>query len=548
MFELFQPDTRIFFSYTGIDDYNKTVHASTADFVAFARGRMKGTMMEDCSFQRLDENYEIRVPKSNIQYEELLYCDTVVIYNGGPGGFNQYIGIIDNIVWKNPGCYYVYFHLDWYTTMLGNVDYENTWAYIEREHVVKDWNGSNPEFSNMGVDEGFGTSPDTPINTENKPFSFDNQQVMIYSPYGDDCKPNFQGQMQDGLYTAMIQRIMGVDEANQYLQKIAESDEADLGNIASIVSVPQEFTSGKQQLQWTFQMPWLKHVPSVPNFNNAKCWSGEFCQIKMKSGTGQSVSVNPQWFGSNKSQFKVDVNIFFNNGDGGCTASFFNENQSYLKEAYDDFSVSLLGLPQSPWVGNAYAQWKSANMLGFVLQNVGAAIGIGATAYNTVAAPMSVDSLKKGGLAYRKHAEVGAIAQAAGSGIAQAGTIVRTIGNARTSGTILGGSQNADINTACALGKYGFQIIYYMCQQYIMKSVDDYFDRFGYKVNQLKLINRKARPKWTYIKTHEVHLNSDTGFNMQARNYIQGILNTGVTFWMDPTKIGDYSSPEGNKG
>lgn len=536
----FSPETTIFFANTGVDDSNKTVHDTTAAFVEWARSRMVRSEMTECSFQRVDEGWEIRVDSNSIDYDMLLLADTVCMSNGTGFGGYWYVGIIDRVVWKNPNCSYVYFHLDWYTSMLGNVDYEETYAYIEREHIVDDWSGSNPNFSNMGVDEGFNTHPDTPINTKDYPFTFDGKYVMVYSPYNKDCKPNFNGEMVDGLYTAMTQNIMDYRECNELLQAIAESDEADLAMIAGILSVPDQFGTGAHQIEWVCQMPWLEHVPSVPNFNNAKCWSGEFCQIKLKSGTGQSVSVNPQWFGSNKSQMTVDIRTFYNNGDGGCTATFINENTSYKNQCYDDFSVALMGLPQSPWVGNGYAQWKAANMTGFALQSVGGIIGT----INDAVTGIGFSSDKPIGNSYMdedRHVLKG-IAQLT----AQAGSIMRTIGNARQSGTVTGGSSSCDINTAVALKKFGFQIIYYMCQQYVMKSVDDYFDRFGYKVNQLKKINRKARPKWTYIKCHEVHLMGNH-IPSNARTYIQEILCNGVTFWMDGITIGDYSSPEGNK-
>ena len=538
MFELFTPDTTIFFSFTGIDDFNKTVHDKVPDFVSWARGRMKGQEMTNCSFQRIDQNYTVHVPQTNINYELLMFCDTVVLYNGA-WSTQQWVGIIDQVIWVNPGRYDVAFHIDWYTSMLGSVDYEQTYAYIERTHVKNDWQpgGKVPNFGNMGCDEGFGCTPDTPIKTYNRTFDFTNAQVMVYTPYDDDAKPNFNGKMENGMYTAMFQKIMTVQECNAYLQKIAESDEADLGNIASIVSIPKEFTIGPHNEKWSYLPPWLDHAPNVPEWRNAKCWSSEFCIIKLMSGTGQSININPQWLGSNTLEWDVDVNIFFNNGDGGCVFSVINKNDTYDSHTYADFSVTLNGLPQSPWVGNAYAQWKAANMTGLNLQNIGALIGIVAGYANkTISEPNMSTAQTMVGLA-------GAIGDVA----AQTGSIVRQIGNAKTSGTVLGGSSNTDINSAVALGKYGLQVIYYMVQQYIMWSVDDYFDRFGYKVNRLKLLDRKVRPRWTYIKTHEVHLQTDTGISMTARNYIQNILNHGVTFWMDPNRIGDYSDPAGNK-
>lgn len=539
----YQPETTVFIAFTGLDDHNKTVHTSMNEFIAWAMTKKRGEIIENASFQRLEGGWYVRIPHDLVSYELLISCDTICINNGNDYGGYWYTALIDTVEWKNEGCSYVYFHIDWYSTLLGTVDYENTWAYIEREHVKKDWNGSNPEFSNMGVDEGFGTTPDTPINAYNHQYTFTQARVMAYTPYDDDGKPNFEGKMENGIYTAMYRKTMTVSECNEYLKKIAESDTADLAMIPSIVSIPDIVVNGGGNNKIVHPLPWLDHVSAVTIPNNSKCWSGEFCQIKLMSGTGGSVSMNPQWFGSNKSTYEVDVNFFFNGGDGGFTASFVGTNGTYQKEVYNDFTVSLSGLPQAVWVGDAYAQWKAANLNGYAISQVAGAIGTIYSSVHALSQPLS-----KG--ATQDMVDWKAQSSLVGGAVSigqQIGGIMQTIGNAKTSGTVLGGANNADVNTATALGKYGFQIVTYLCQNYIMKAVDSFFDRYGYKVNVLKQLDRRARPKWTFIKCHEVHL---LGGNMPsvARNYIQTILCQGVTFWRNPDKIGDFSDPAGNKG
>lgn len=543
MFELFQPDTQIFFAYTGVDDYNKTVHDTIPQFWSFAMSRRKGEIMQSCSFQRVAQGYEIRVPKDAIEYELLFECDTVCIFNGASGFYQQWVGIIDRIEWKNPGCYFVYFHIDWYTSTLGMVDYENTYAYIEREHVEKDWNGNNPEFMNMGVDEGFSTAPDTPVNCETIDFTFDQKKVLIFSPYDESGKPNFTGDMEKGIYSSMFQHVMTPSEANDYLTKIAESETADLNNIVSICSLPDQFTGSSQETK-TYPMPWNKHVSNVRSFNNSKCWSGEFCQIVIMTSTGEKLSLNTQWFGSNQTDFDIDLRYYYYNGDGGCTVTAVNKNQSYNYKAYNDFTITLKGLPHSQWVGNMWAQWKAANMAGFVASNAGRAINTLAQ-FGTRAT--AIDAGKNSAMTELSY-NVTNTAELLGNLATQAGDIITTIGNARTSGTVVSGMNSVDINTSAVLEKYGFQIVYYLCQNYVMQSVDSFFDRFGYKINRIKKLNRKARPLWSYIKTHEVHFQSNTGISAPAARYIASILNHGVTFWRDPNKIGNYENAEMNKG
>lgn len=72
------------------------------------------------------------------------------------------------------------------------------------------------------------------------------------------------------------------------------------------------------------------------------------------------------------------------------------------------------------------------------------------------------------------------------------------------------------------------------------RTIDDYFTRFGYKVNRTKYPSRNSRPHWTYTKT--------VGFSFQwsyvpadSEDLIKKIYDKGITFWNNPDEIGDYS-------
>ena len=79
-----------------------------------------------------------------------------------------------------------------------------------------------------------------------------------------------------------------------------------------------------------------------------------------------------------------------------------------------------------------------------------------------------------------------------------------------------------------------------------MRSLDNYFDKYGYRVNLLKVPNVDTRPLWNYVKTTEAHVGGN--FPKAYRTAIEGMLNRGVTFWhTGAVEIGDYSNPAGNK-
>lgn len=69
--------------------------------------------------------------------------------------------------------------------------------------------------------------------------------------------------------------------------------------------------------------------------------------------------------------------------------------------------------------------------------------------------------------------------------------------------------------------------------------LDEYFDKFGYQTNRLKVPNISGRKAWNYVKTRECELVGNIPASIKAS--IIDIFNTGVTFWKDGDKIGDYT-------
>ena len=69
--------------------------------------------------------------------------------------------------------------------------------------------------------------------------------------------------------------------------------------------------------------------------------------------------------------------------------------------------------------------------------------------------------------------------------------------------------------------------------------LDEYFDKFGYQTNRLKVPNISGRKAWNYVKTRECEIVGNIPASIKAS--IINIFNTGVTFWKDGDKIGDYT-------
>lgn len=75
--------------------------------------------------------------------------------------------------------------------------------------------------------------------------------------------------------------------------------------------------------------------------------------------------------------------------------------------------------------------------------------------------------------------------------------------------------------------------------QDMARRIDDFFDYFGYQINELAVPNRNARRYWTYIKTATCVLVGDLPNDASKR--ISEIYNTGITWWNNGDNVGNYS-------
>lgn len=74
-----------------------------------------------------------------------------------------------------------------------------------------------------------------------------------------------------------------------------------------------------------------------------------------------------------------------------------------------------------------------------------------------------------------------------------------------------------------------------------VKAIDDYFTMYGYKQNKLAIPNLHARTRFTYIKT--TNCKATGGAPTSDITAVENIFNKGIRFWVDPTDIGNYDTP-----
>ena len=71
------------------------------------------------------------------------------------------------------------------------------------------------------------------------------------------------------------------------------------------------------------------------------------------------------------------------------------------------------------------------------------------------------------------------------------------------------------------------------------KIVDEYFSRYGYRVDTLKTPSFKQRTNWDFVQTERCAIKAD--IPQDDAEEIQGLFNTGLTVWHNPANFGNYN-------
>ena len=78
------------------------------------------------------------------------------------------------------------------------------------------------------------------------------------------------------------------------------------------------------------------------------------------------------------------------------------------------------------------------------------------------------------------------------------------------------------------------------------RIIDDWFSRFGYKINRVKLPNQVGRTYWNFVKIGSgesigYSTNQTRSVPASSMEIINTIYRNGVTIWHSHSNIGNYS-------
>ncbi len=100
-----------------------------------------------------------------------------------------------------------------------------------------------------------------------------------------------------------------------------------------------------------------------------------------------------------------------------------------------------------------------------------------------------------------------------------------------------GSNNNGNVNFA--VGKMGFFQGRCCITGNYAKTIDKFFDRFGYNVSRTGSPLTHSRPHWNYVQMVNCDLVGSVPAN--AASVIVNAHNAGITYWKNPSEVGNYA-------
>lgn len=485
-------------------------------------------------------------------------CNYLCFQNGGFGNKWLY-AFISDILYINENCTAITFEIDVMQTWL--FDFEIKKSFIERMHVSDDTISRNVVEEDLNFMQRYEyyyvensrlfEGSTRPLDTDGE---FDDHIIydsIILVATSEDVDEEdevlegglIQNTYQGLKYIGFNANDLGVGYCNAWLKRMNEGGKA--GAINSISMVPSAgltySSGGNGKLNINIEDPngnvgekeYLINYSTldddyIPKNNKLFCWPYHFFSITTLDGQSydykyEDIIESDPVPGTTTMKFKFKFAFGTDPTYFMYPSHYMNCNNNY------DYGIKLSGFPKCNWNFGVWENYYAQQNTNITLSMLASALGSVSSASGSVVS----DAGSKKGLGVGTGL---AIAQA-GLGTLQAGlstfgglSVVKSQPDQSKGANNVGGV-NYNMETM------DFWIIHKRLHWGYVVKIDDYFTKFGYRVNSTGVPNLHTRKYWNYLKLDQP---SVTG-NMPVGDMrmIKQILSNGITFW-HTTDVGNY--------
>lgn len=498
--------------YRNVLSYNETqmLNLVTAKQVA---------VRNNCSFIR-DSKNEINV---DISYSTLIECNYMAFQN--PSYANKwFFAFIDSIEYVSNGTCNIKFTVDLFSTWYDYWDAKQ--VFVLREHVSDDTVGLHTINENLEHGDYIIQSCD------NVGANLDLHYIVIETTYIPD---NFPGTWNvanyGGVFSGTFKLIFeDATNAGRYLK--AMDTQAKKDAIVSMYMTPSNLCVG---LSWhtgtlsgeTITVGTIQNTTGAVIINdknitmslplsfssytpqNNKCLVYPYQSLVITNNNGASAEFHYEDFINNLPTFSI-AGVITN----GCSVKMWPNNYLKFQDGVSDragfnYGIPMSKLPSCSWKNDLFTNWQTEQAVNF-------------------------------GYSYVKESVAGAISGNPLGILSNIGDYLVQKHNHSLIPPQASGTNTADVS----FGMNKSRFTYYKLQvkeEYI-RQIDDYFTKFGYQINRLKLPNQIGRTYFNYVKiSNDDVIGNSTKAPQEAMDVINNIYRKGVTIWHSHDRIGNYS-------
>lgn len=506
------------------NDYKDTFYfGSKATQETYFQGRIKHTF-NNVSYLRKDQ-----VIKLNVQYDTICTCNYLMYQNTAYS--NKWIYcFIKDMKYISEGVTEVEIETDVIQTWL--FDYTVNRSFVEREHVSDDTVGKHTINENLEVGEYI-------CNLMQEDSQSDRMFIYLaYSDYSGSSTSNIRGNLYGGIYSGMgldcyNTTTEGVKSLNNQLTNYDKAGKSD--SINAIFMGPawlyepslgyENFTAGVIEPS-TGSKSYTIKVDKQTTLNgytprNKKLLCYPYNYLSASNNSGNAAIYKYEEFATSDCQFIVQGVI-----TPGMSIRMHPFSYKGVGNNYDE-GLTAGKYPVCSWNSDAYTNWLTQN-------SVNNALSIGSGVLQ-IAAGVGM-AIGTGGLGMA----VGGGSVAGGISTI-AGVMAQKHQASLVPDQLRGNTNSGDVVTASHVNKFMFYKM--SVKQEVAKVIDNYFDMFGYTVNEVKVPNKNHRANHWYTKTIDANITGEIPGNDLQK--IKDCYNQGISFWKTPSNIYRYDLANG---
>lgn len=516
-----------------MDETNQLTFANAiAQYNYFNALTGKLTVGTDFTYQRKDGTMRI-----GAHFDDLIGYNYVMYRNDNYSN-KWFYAFITGMEYLNDGVTAVSIKTDVWQTWQFDLSYKRT--FVEREHVNDDTVGNNTideglELGEYVINSSTEIMPDKLTKDSlNNTISWKFPIVFQVSELtGSIAEASYWSSNQyNGVFSGLY--YFGVTSISAARSVISIYDAAGKGDaIVAIFLAPKEFFDGAVPVTGggvTVYVPsnstdvselsnteTITRPSKVNNYTpkNNKLFVYPFSYVAVDNNAGITATFRYEDFTNATPKFYLGGAL-----GQGCTVKLVPMGYKYDystltpdNEECFNYGVTGAKYPVCAWASDYYTNWVTQN-----------AMNVGISAANTL-------------LGAGMNASVGNVGGAASGLLSGIGGIMAQHYQAQVH------PDQAKGNTGCSDILIGWQRYFTVnCMSVraeVARTIDNYFDMFGYKVNRVKIPNVTGRTNWNFVKTIGCYIEAD--IPQSDLQEIKDMFDRGVTFWHNPLTFADYS-------